>query len=110
MMVNLEQVQNGVLSFIDKEIGSKAVGFKKFGIYFLMPTIKKTVAEYLLKFKSFMPDLFDENNNIDLDRLYSMAKEAIKKSGQFELMGIIFNETDIDRLYSYIKSTGVTPI
>lgn len=106
MMVNLEQVQIGVTNFIDREIGAKATGFKKFGVYFLMPTIKKTIFDYLLKIKGFMPDMFDENNNIDLDKFYNIAKDAIRKSGQFEFMGIIFNETDVDKLYSYIKSTG----
>lgn len=106
-MVNLEQVQMGIANFVDREIGAKATGLKKFGVYFLIPTIKKTVSDYILKLKDFMPDLFDENNNIDLDSFYNIAKEAIRKSGQFELMGIIFNETDIDKLYSYIKSTGV---
>ena len=46
MMVNLEQVQIGVTNFIDREIGAKATGFKKFGVYFLMPTIKKTISDY----------------------------------------------------------------
>lgn len=105
-MVNLEQIQMGILGFVEKEIASKATGFKKFGIYFMMPTIKKSVVDYLVKMKSFMPDLFDENGNVDLDQFYNLAKDAIKKSGQFEFMGVIFNETDIDKLYSYIKSTG----
>lgn len=108
MMVNLEQVQMGIANFVDREIGAKATGLKKFGVYFLIPTIKKTVSDYILKLKGFIPDLFDENNNIDLDGFYNIAKEAIRKSGQFELMGVIFNETDIDKLYSYIKSTGVS--
>lgn len=110
MMVNFEQIETGVMTFIDREIGAKATGIKKFGVYFIMPTVKKTISNYLLKFKGFMPDLFDENNNVDLDKFYNMAKEAIRKSGQFEFMGIIFNETDIDKLYSYIKSTGASVV
>lgn len=110
MMVNLEQVQLGVVEFIEKEIGSKATGFKKFGVYFFLPTIKKSVVDYVSKIKGFIPDLFDENNNVDLDKFYGTAKEAIRKSGQFEFMGIIFNETDIDKLYSYIKHTGTTSV
>lgn len=106
MMVNLEQIQMGILEFVEKEIASKAVGFKKFTIYFFMGSIKRTIANYLLKLKEFIPDLFDENSDVDVDKFYSLAKDAIKKSGQFEFMGIIFNETDIDKLYSYIKSTG----
>ena len=108
MMVNLEQIQIGVINFIEKEIASKATGVKKFGIYFFIPTIKNSVVNYLLKLKGFMPDLFDENNNVNLDKLYNTAKEAIRKSGQFEFMGIIFNENDIDKLYTQIKSTGVS--
>ena len=108
MVVNLEQIQTGVANFVDREIGAKAIGLKKFGVYFLMPTIKKRVVDYLLKYKEFLPELFDENNNVYIDKLYSMAKNAISKSNQFEFAGIIFNETDIDKLYSYIKSTGTT--
>jgi hypothetical protein len=54
--------------------------------------------------------MFDENNNIDLDLVYNMSKDAVKKSGQFVLCGIIFNETDIDKIYTYIKNTTETTI
>ena len=74
------------------------------------PIIKSTAIKYLLKFKDYVPELFDENNNLDIDKFYSMAKEAIKKSGQFEFMDIIFNETDIDKLYAYIKPTVASGI
>jgi hypothetical protein len=105
MVVNVEQVQNGVINFVEKEIASKAVGIKKFGIYFMLPTIKSKVSTYLFSIKDFMPELFDENNNIEISEVYNFAKDAIKKSGQFEFMGIIFNETDIDKLYAYITPT-----
>ena len=103
MIVNLEQVQNGITNFIEKEIATKATGIRKFGVYFFIPTIRKTTTNYLTKAKEFMPEMFDENGNVELDKVYNVAKDAIKKSGQFEFMGIIFNETDIDKLYTYIK-------
>lgn len=107
MLVNLEQVQIGITNFIEQEIIPKATGFKRFGLYFVLPTIQKTVVEYIIKIKTFIPDLFDENDKIRLDVFYNHAKTAIQKSGQFELMGIIFNETDIDKLYNAIRSTAV---
>lgn len=107
MTVGLEQVQSGVINFVEKEIASKAVGIKKFGIYFIMPAIKKSTYNYLIKLKEFMPDLFNDDGNIELDKFYNIAKDAIRRSGQFEYMGIIFNESDIDSLYSYIKQAGV---
>ena len=72
-----------------------------------MPIISKKITQYINSFaqNEFTKDMFDDNNNVDIDIVYNMAKEAIKKSGQFTLFGIIFNESDIDKLYTYIKQT-----
>ena len=99
MVVSIDQIKNGIKEFVDKEIGSKATGFKKFGIYFMLPSINKMVADNIPKLKAIIPDAFDENGNVEIDTIYNNSKEAVKKSGQFELMGIIFNESDIDKLY-----------
>ena len=107
MVVNLEQVKIGAKNFIDQEICAKAVGKTKFVICFLSPIIVGKIPKYLNSLKEFAPEIFDENGNVELDKFYNMGKEAIKKSGQFEFAGIIFNETDVDRLYSFIKNTGV---
>lgn len=103
-MFTLEQIQEGLAYFIDQELASKATGFKKFMIYFLTPTIKHRVAEYVHKYKSLIPDVIDADDKINLDVLYNYSKAAIQRSGQFEFMGIIFNESDIDKLYSCIKN------
>ena len=52
-------------------------------------------------------DYFVDENTINLDQIYNSAKTAIRKTGQIEYSGILFNETDIDKLYSYIKNTEV---
>lgn len=102
-MVTVEQIQRGVKNYVDAEIGSKATGFRKFGVYFMLPSIDKYTAKYVNQFKNIMPDAFDENGNVNIDDVYNCAKSAIRKSGSFELMCIIFNEADIDKLYTYIK-------
>lgn len=103
-MFTLEQIQNGIAYFIDQELASKATGLKKFMLYFLTPTIKRTVADYVHKYKAYVPELVDAEDRVNLDLLYNYSKTAIQHSGQFEFMSIIFNETDIDKLYSYIKN------
>lgn len=107
MFVNTEQVQLGVLNFVENEIAKKAVGVNKFITYFSMPIISKRITEYINNFSQnqLTKDMFDENHNVDIDVVYNMAKNAIKKSGQFTLYGIIFNENDIDKLYTYIINT-----
>ena len=108
MFVTTEQIQVGTTNFIEQEIAKKAVGKDKFFIYFAMPIIKKKVVEYVNAFSTneMTKFIFDENNNVNLDEVYSMAKDAIKKSGSFVLYNIIFNETDVDKLYTYIKNTS----
>ena len=104
MYVNTQQIQVGVNNFIENEIGKKAVGVTKFGIYFALPIIDKKITQYINSFaqNELTKEFFDENNNVDIDTLYNMSKSAIKKSGQFVLYGIVFNETDLDKLYTYI--------
>ena len=107
MFVNTEQVQLGVTNYIENEIAKKAVGANKFFIYFAMPIVNKKIVQYINDFSAnkLTQDLFDENKNVDIDMVYNMAKKAISKSGQFVLYGIIFNENDIDKIYTYIKQT-----
>jgi hypothetical protein len=107
MFVNTEQIQLGVTNFIEEEIAKKAVGANKFFIYFAIPIINKKIVQYIETFSSneLTKDMFNEDKNIDLDVIYNMAKTAISKSGQFVLYGIVFNMSDIDKLYTYIRQT-----
>lgn len=113
MFVNTNQIQVGLYNFIDKEIGAKAVNMDKFAIYFLLPIIIKKAADYVNSFKDneFTKDFFNSNGDVDLDAIYNMSKQAIQKSGQFTICskigGVILGESDIDRLYNYIKNTSV---
>ena len=108
MFVTVEQIQIGATNFIEQEIASKAVGFQKFATYFMLPKINKTIAEYIYRIKDnpMAKDFFTENGSVDLDELYQMSKQAIKKSGQFTVYGVILGETDIDKMYEYIKNTS----
>jgi hypothetical protein len=104
MFVNTEQIQIGVTNFIEQEIAAKAVGFQKFATYFVLPKINKVIEHYMqqLKGNPIVADFFNENGDVNIDELYNMAKMAVRKSGQFALYGVLLNENDIDKIYSYI--------
>jgi hypothetical protein len=105
MFVNTQQIQIGITNFIEQELGNKAVGFQKFAIYFVLPKINKIIDNYMQQFKGnpIFKDMFNENGDMDLDELYNMSKQAVRRSGQFSLYGVILDESDIDKLYTYIK-------
>ena len=108
MFVNTEQIQRGVNTFVDNELGKKAVGVNKFAVYFFLPIINSKIAKIVNAYaqNDLTKEMFDENNNLNLDTIYAMGKEAIRKSGQFVYSGIVITETDIDKLYTYIKNQG----
>lgn len=105
MFVNLEQIQLGITNYVENEIAKKAVGANKFLTYMAMPFIAKKVQGYMdsLSSNELTKELFDDQKNVDIDKVYNLAKDAARKSGQFVMYGIVFNETDIDKLYSYIR-------
>ncbi len=108
MIVNVQQIQRGLANYMDAEIAQKAVGVKKFAVYFLIPQINQKVTDTIseLNKNNMFAPLFDEHGNIDLDKVYSQAKDAIHKTGQIEFAGIVFTENDIDSLYRYISAGG----
>lgn len=106
MTATIEQIQNAIIKFIDLEIGAKATGFTKFSVYFMLPKISNIVNNSISKYKDnpLFKDYIDATGHVKVDDLYNSAKVAISKSGQFTMYGLIFNESDIDKLYEYIKS------
>lgn len=109
MVVNVEQIQMGITRFVELEIANKATGFNKFAVYFILPKISTKVTDLINNYKEniMFKDLFDDNGNVNISEIYNMAKSAISKSGQFTFYNIIFNESDIDKLYKYIIDTTV---
>jgi hypothetical protein len=109
MNIPIEQVKLGVLNFVEREIATKAVGAQKFLTYMALPIVGATVEKYAKSFHENPATVtfFDENGAVDIDMLYNMAKEAVRKSGQFAVYGVILGESDIDKLYHYIKGGGI---
>ena len=109
MKATIQQIERGIQRYVEMEIAQKAVGAQKFMTYFLMPQIPKKIEELFSKHKDgiVLKEFLDENGNVDVDRLYNDSKNAIQRSGQIEMFGIIFNETDIDKIYDYIKRTSM---
>ncbi len=104
MFVNTERIQIGVTNYIEQEVASKAVGVQKFITYFALPKVNKVIAHYMVQLKDnpILSDMFNENGDVNIDELYSMSKQAVRKSGQFAVYGVLLNESDIDKIYSYI--------
>lgn len=101
-------VKEGLLEYLQKEVLDKAQGTNKFLLYTGFALLTTRMDEMFHQYKNHPVlkalDIVKENDQIDVDCLYTAMKHAISKVGTFEIMGIIFNDHDVDALYSHIKT------
>jgi hypothetical protein len=100
----------GVKKFVENELAHKATGLTKFMIFFVMPSIDKTVVGYMNKMQDneLFEDLFDENKCLHLDKMYDRAIFAVEKSGNkilIDKFGIALDRGDIEKIYSYVRES-----
>lgn len=113
-MVTLNQVQNGIVKYLDSEITPNINGWQKwvFGALASTAMLKTTNIFNALKENPLikMLEVIDENDNIDIDTLYrEFYKQAQKGAVTFDVPMIgpmTINHTDVEKLYRYIKEGG----
>lgn len=114
MKANLAQVQRGVERYISAEFLSKLSGVQKW-------VIDAAAAMYLTNapaiFNSLKGnplvsalDIVDEQDHIDVDKLYKHFKAAASKGPAtmtIPILGAVtLNENDVDKLYNYIVGSA----
>lgn len=108
MTVTIEQLQAGVIKYIDSYLAPKATGMQKFTLYFLAPSIPNMISAKVQEFKNsgMVSDLFDETGNIKLDEVYKRAQSAMQKSGKLyiEKLNYFADEQDLQAIYNLIKT------
>lgn len=72
------------------------------GSVLVMGKTEKLIQEHMKLLQSM--EIIDQEGNVDIEALYKAAKEGIKATGgKIEIKGLIFNEQDIDKLYSMMR-------
>lgn len=114
MKVTLAQVQHGVERYISAEFLSKLSGVQKW-------VIDAAAAMYLANAGAIFENvkknpliaalgIIDEQDRIDVDKLYKNFKEAAKKGPatiSVPLLGAVtLNESDVDKLYNFIVGSA----
>ena len=111
MKIPVQQAEMAIMEYIEQEIARKATGVTKFATYFLMGAMQGKVPHIVSNLQSnpivAMIDIFDEDGHIRLDSLYSLAKNAMERSGAVTISGITFNSMDIDKLYEIMKQKAM---
>lgn len=109
MIITVEQLNAGIVQYIDRVIIPKAPPLTKFLTYFFVPSIPNYINN---KVKDFLAmdtekEFFSDDGNIKLEKVYNRAKQAMEHSGKILIPKINYfvDTDDIDTLYSIIKET-----
>ena len=102
MKVNLFNVKNGFIKWYDENIAT--MGWKTM---LLAPVIPVIFDNYVDKNKEMLQYVFDADNNVDIDILYNKYMDILNRNGKLEITGLVFDKSDLTKLYESIKSTTV---
>lgn len=110
-MYSYSQVVNGLSKYIDNEIVNKITGLQR---WIIGTGVGVALSKGVNVFNNLkeneiikMLDIIDKDDNIDIDTIYAnLKKEAQKGAVTFNapvIGALTLNETDVDKLYEYIK-------
>lgn len=111
-MYDLNKIVNGIVKYIDLEILSKTDGWQKWAFGIMSGLVLNHSKEMLDKLKNnpfiASTDIIDENDRVNIEELYSLAIKEAKKGSinvMIPMLGSInFDDTDVTKLYEYIKN------
>ena len=109
-MVTLQQAKDGAGRYIDNELLPKLDGFKRIALASYSALALENIGGRIVQIKAHpavsVLQVIDENNNIDIDRLYKAMRANFsgKQKVSLPLIGDMYlDETDLDKLYSYMR-------
>lgn len=102
-MAGMEQIIRGASMFLSKELApmmdkGKAILVEAFGPTIIEAKLRQYMQSGLLEGTGIV-----DGANVDIDRIYKLVKQSSGGRWPLELFGFKFDETDLDKLYRYIK-------
>ena len=102
-MVGYEQIRKGLVNYINRDIvplAPKAVGI---GIAAFAPVVAEAKLKELLASPLLNGTGLVDGNSVDIDAAMRLLKPAAEGKWPVEMFGFTFTESDLDKLYRYIK-------
>ena len=110
MRTSMQSVMAGVSAYIDREIAPMGATMKNldqflFGVKvgIIRGRLEGIVRGFVGSEMAKTAQLVDEEGNIDIDTIYQASISSMSSVRYIDIAGIQLNETDLNKLYNYIK-------
>lgn len=102
-MVGLEQVRKGVLMYVAKELAPLLPTWQGVLIEAMAPPVVDAKMRELMSGKLLAGTGLVDGATVNVDEVYKLFKTAATGKWPMEVYGFRFMETDLDKLYRYIR-------
>lgn len=102
MKATKQEIKMGIQRYVDKELSPQLHGAKGVGIRIMLAVGIDGVAEKYLEHPMLETIGIKDTEGIELDKLYEVAKQEVEKEGKVEVAGILFDASDVEKLYQEI--------
>ena len=104
MKVPVESLSSLAGEFIDKEIIPKADPVQKFFTALLGAAVSRRIPSIVQQYRPFLEMAgVLQGNDMDFDATTSILTETFAKVPNFTLLGVTFNQADVDVLHQLAK-------
>lgn len=102
-MVTYDQISRGTAEFIRQELAPKMSTLPGLALAAFGPRVVEGNVRSICTNKWIQNSGLSSENTADVDEAYKLMKEAAVGHWPIELMGFKFSESDLDKLYDYIR-------
>ena len=113
-MANINQIQNGIVRYLDTDIISKMTGWQRWvfgaGASLAVANLSTTIDRWRSNEIVKMLGVVSETGDIDVPKVYqSIKQQSARGPITFDIPGmgsLTLNDADVDRIYNFIMTTG----
>lgn len=102
-MKTKEQLKRGAVRFIVNELAPKLPAWKAIAVEAFAPQVVEAKLGEFFSGGILAGTPFVQGEHLNEEEAYRAIKEAASGRWPFELFGFQFSESDLDRLYQYIR-------
>lgn len=89
--------------YLEQELAPQSHGLQKAALYVALPMVINKTPAMVEQYKDLLTlmDFMAADGTLDLDAMYTHIKEAVHKAGKIPIFGIVFDESDVDKIYAH---------
>lgn len=102
-MVGYDQIKRGIVQYINRDLAPLAPKALGIGLAAFGPVVVESKMKQFFSTSIFAGTPLVDGNVVDIDEVMRLLKPAAEGKWPIEMFGFTFSESDLDKIYRYIK-------